>query len=92
MASSDDFKTLTFSSYGATTDKRDTGRDDIGKIQTKNREVFQIMVHATSRVQNLPEIGRLANFSVKTDKNVYENREPSSEIGWASKHSMSTNT
>ena len=46
---------------------------------TKSREVFKL--HATSMAQNLPEIGRLPNFDIKMDKNVYENREPPSEIG-----------
>ena len=31
--------------------------------------------------QNLPIIGRLPNLGVKMDKNVYKNREPSSEMG-----------
>ena len=31
--------------------------------------------------KNLSEIGRLPNFGVKMDKNVYENRELPSEIG-----------
>ena len=26
--------------------------------------------------QNLPEIGKLSNLGVKTDKNVYKNKEP----------------
>ena len=31
-------------------------------------------LHATFMAQNLPEIGRLPNLSVKIDKNVYKNR------------------
>ena len=31
--------------------------------------------------QNLPEIGKLPNLSVKIDKNVKQNREPPYQIG-----------
>ena len=35
-------------------------------FQTKNREVLKL--HATSMVQNLPEIGRSSNLGVKMDR------------------------
>ena len=46
----------------------------IGRIQTKNMEVFKITYNLMA--QSLPEIGRLPNLGVKMDKIVYQYREP----------------
>ena len=41
----------------------------IGRIEQKTRRFSKL--HATSMAQNLPKIGRLPNYDVKIDKNVY---------------------